>query len=149
MAYEGYLIRLLSATGATHYDIRPQDIKINTYQVTWEGQDYSSYRDDTGYLHRVALKSRPPKVEFYTRNGMTGAELNTFMSGVRNLIRNKEERKYYAKIFIPEINDYITDEVYMPEPTFSIHRIEGSTLYYNSFRMAFIGYGTSGSWSNS
>lgn len=145
MAYQGYLIRLQgSASG--NYTITPDKIKLNSYSVVWESQDRSAYRDANGMLHRNALPSRPPKVEFYTKNMMTNAQLSNFMGAIRARSVSLKERKYIASIYIPEIDDYVTDEVYMVDPQPSIYRVDGNTIYYNSFRIAFIGYGTSGSY---
>lgn len=154
MAYDsrlGLISFFNGETGDYLYTISPTNIKLNTYNVTWESQDYSAYRDANGKLHRNPLASRPPKVEFQVRNGMDNEELNEFMAEIRACAFNEHTRKqrlYHAKVYIPEIDDYVEDDVYMVDPTFSIYRIDGEVIYYNSFRMAFIGYGNNTSWSN-
>lgn len=142
MAYRGYLIKIGGQ------EILPQDMKIDSYQVTWNSQDLNAYRDASGELHRTALKSRPVKVEFYTRNMMTNEQLSVFLSKIRSKFDSSEghknEKRASAEIYVPEIDDYVKDDVYMADTTPSMYRVDGMTIYYNSFRVAFIGYGVTG-----
>lgn len=126
-----------------------QDIAIGQYSVTWNSQEYSAYRDSNGELHRNSIKSRPPKVEFYTRNMMTGGELATFLARIRNQFSSLEQKKLRnAQVFVPELNGFVTDDLYLADFTPTIDHIDESTgtIYYKSFRMAFIGYGTAQSY---
>ncbi len=142
--YAGYLIEI------GNYRIRPQDIKLDSYSVTWNSQDFTAYRDSDGELHRNALRRRPPKVEFSTRNMMTNEEFSEFMLSIRSQYSASDngfvEKRMHATIYIPEIDDYITDDVYMADVKPSIYRIDGNVIYYNSTRIAFIGYGKEGSY---
>lgn len=129
--------------------VSSRDVAIGQYSCTWNSQEYSAYRDSNGMLHRNSLQSRPPKCEFYTRNMMTGAELATFLQKIRNQFTVAAEKRITnAQIFVPEINGYITDDVYLADFTPTIDHIDEATntVYYKSFRMAFIGYGTAQSY---
>lgn len=125
------------------------DVAIGQYSVTWNSQEYSAYRDCNGLLHRNSIASRPPKCEFYTRNGMTGGQLATFYARIRNQFSDAKEKKISnAQIFVPELNRYITDDIYLADSTPAIDHIDEATntIYYKSFRVAFIGYGTESSY---
>ena len=113
-------------------------IKEKTYTAYQSVQDLDSYRDANGELHREALPHVPIKVEFETMpldNDSYGAIMNI----IKGNYLNELERKVSITAFIPELNGYVTQDVYMAEPQPKISHIDDK-VHYESLRMAFIGY---------
>ena len=67
--------------------------------------------------------------------------MNELFSNIRANYTNAVERRSTAKIYIPELDSYVTQSVYLSDPEFSIWGIINGKIYYNSLRIAFIGYG--------
>ena len=136
MSYGGYLLKVGSYTiDGTKY------INYASYKATKNIQDLDSYRDASGVLHRTALSHAPIKIEFETREGLTNDELGTFMSNIRSNYTNAAERCASVTAFIPELNDYVTQDCYMPDPQFTIRKIDtNNVVTYEKTRIAFIGY---------
>lgn len=137
MAFDGTLLTVGSyaITGQKYID-------YGKYNATINVQDLDSYRDANGVLHRNALDHAPVKIEFETKENLTNEDIGTFMGSIRSNFSVEKERKASVRAFVPEINDYITQEMYMPDPQFKIKRIDPktNTIYYESTRIAFIGY---------
>lgn len=137
MAFAGYLLKVGNyEIDGTYY------INWDKYNVTYQIQDLDSYRDANGVLHRNALPHVPIKVEFETRENLTNADMATFFGAIRSNYTNAAERKASIKAYVPEIDDYITQDMYMSDPQFKIKKIEPKTnvIKYESVRVAFIGY---------
>lgn len=134
--YSGFLLKI------GNY-IVPTDkfISAESYSVTYNVMDLDSYRDANGKLHREALEHVPIKVEFETPAMLTditfGQEL---MGNIRKNYTNARERKCIATAYIPELDSYVTQEVYMVTPTPQIYGNYGGRLHYKPIRMAFVGY---------
>ena len=135
MAYEGYLIQI------GNYKIPIKYMQAENYAVTLNSQDLDSYQDANGDLQRTALNNFVPKVEFQTPPKFPQSKMNDLFSNIRRNYINSVERKLVAKIYIPELDSYVTQNVYLSDPEFSIWGIIDDTIYYNSVRIAFIGYG--------
>lgn len=135
MAYEGYLVQI------GNYKIPMKFIQAENYTVTLNSQDLDSYQDANGNLQRTALNNFVPKVEFQTRPMLTRDQMNELFSNIRANYTNAVERRSTAKIYIPELDSYVTQSVYLSDPEFSIWGIIDGKIYYNSLRIAFIGYG--------
>ncbi|MFQ6880543.1 MAG: DUF6711 family protein [Oscillospiraceae bacterium] len=135
MAYEGYLVQI------GNYKIPMKFIQAENYTVTLNSQDLDSYQDANGNLQRTALNNFVPKVEFQTRPMLTRDQMNELFSNIRANYTNAVERRSTAKIYIPELDSYVTQSVYLSDPEFSIWGIINGKIYYNSLRIAFIGYG--------
>ena len=135
MAYEGYLVQI------GNYKIPMKFIQAENYTVTLNSQDLDSYQDANGNLQRTALNNFVPKVEFQTRPMLTRDQMNELFSNIRANYTNAVERRSTAKIYIPELDYYVTQSVYLSDPEFSIWGIINGKIYYNSLRIAFIGYG--------
>ena len=132
MAYGGFLI---SVGG---YNIPLKFMRAETYKVTMNTMDLDSYRDVDGVLHRTSLEHVAPKVEFNTPF-MKGKEVEDLMSKLRGAFNNEHERKCSCQVFIPELNDYKTCDMYMPDPTFTIYGIDEGEIIYNETTLKFIG----------
>lgn len=139
MAFEGYLIQFPKTgdviTGESF-------IKIESFKPKRNIQDLNPYRDANGIMHRNALSHVPIKVEFETRDGITNTELQNFMTIIKNNYTIAKERKLRIKVYIPEQDAYVTQDVYMPDldPTIKNIDLQNNVVKYKSVRFAFIGY---------
>lgn len=131
--YSGFLIKI----GGELLDLKY--IKEKTYNSYPSVQDLDSYRDANGELHRSALPHVPVKTEFETMP-LDNNELGDLLGLIRNHYLNELERKVSVTVFVPEYNDYVTQNAYMAEPKPKIDHIDGNKVYYESLRLAFIGY---------
>ena len=137
MAFAGYLIKVGNyEIDGTYY------INWDNYNVTRQIQDLDSYRDANGVLHRNALDHVPIKVEFETRENLTNSDIATFFGNIRANYTVPKERRAMITAYVPELDSYITQEMYMADPQFKIKRIEPKTnvIHYERVRVAFIGY---------
>ena len=141
MGFNGYLLKI--GTGNSAFTITGECyIDYASYDATKEVQDLDAYRDATGALHRNALPHIPMKVNFQTRPGLDNEEMSTLLSGISSNYSNALERKATVTAFIPELNDYVTQEMYMAGPTLKIRKIDTAQnkVYYESCKITFIGY---------
>lgn len=135
MAYNGFLFKV------GNYII-PADkyIKIQTYKTTLNVQDLDSFRDADGVLHRTALNHRVNKVEFETPSMLTNVEMTELFDKIAGNYIRSAERKCICTIYVPELNDYMSQQMYMSDPTFNIYRILNNIVVYNSVRIVFTAY---------
>lgn len=135
MAYQGYLIKV------GNYEISMKKfIKAESYTVYRSITDYDSTRDANGYLVRNALDHQPNKVEFETPAMLTNKEFAELMRNISNQYTVPKERKASVTLYIPELDDYVTQDMYMPDIKPTIYGSYGNELHYNSIRLSFIGY---------
>lgn len=134
MAYSGYLIKV------GNYTIPLSLIRAETYVVLKSGQDLDSYRDSNGLLHRQALDHWIAKAEFETKPLMTNKEMSAFLNNISNNYTNVKEKKANVNLYIPELDDYVNQEMYVPDISFTIYTANSELVKYNSTRIAFIGY---------
>ena len=132
--YNGTLIKL------GNYELPLRYIKAETYQVLFSTNDLDSYRDANGELHRNALDHKVAKVEFQTPPLLTNHQVSELMRNIQLQYTNAREKKLLVTMYIPEMDDYVTQEMYIPDIQFTIYGIFGSVIKYNAFRLAFIGY---------
>ena len=135
MAYNGYLIKV------GNYEIPTNKyIRAESYSITRNIQDLNSYRNEEGVLIRTALDHVPLKIEFETPPMLTNIEMsNLFLNFQVNYISEKE-RKAEVTAYVPELDKYISQEMYMADPQFTIYGNYGHIIRYQSVRIAFIGY---------
>lgn len=134
MAYSGWLIKV------GDYKIPHSWIRAETYQVTKNGQDLDSYRDANGKLHREALEHWVAKAEFETPPLKTNIEVAQFMGNISKNYINSVEKNALVTVYIPELDNYVTQEMYVPDITFTPYYADEKIIKYNQFRIAFIGY---------
>lgn len=134
MAYAGYLIQV------GNYKIPHSWIRAETYVVTKNGQDLDSYRDANGVLHRNALEHWVAKAEFETPPLKTNKQVATFMNNIASNYTNATEKKANVTLYIPETDSYVTQEMYVPDISFTLYSADDTEVKYNQFRVAFIGY---------
>ena len=70
----------------------------------------------------------------------TSAQNNLMKNIQRNYMSSLEERKALVTLYIPEIDDYVTQEMYMSDVKPTIYGTYGGIVRYNAVRIAFIGY---------
>ena len=134
VAYAGYLIQV------GNYRIPHSMIRAETYIVTKNGQDLDSYRDGDGKLHRTALEHWVAKAEFEVPALKTNKEVAAFMGNIAANYTNAVEKKANVTLYTPEIDNYVTQEMYVPDIQFTLYSATATEIKYNQFRVAFIGY---------
>ena len=135
MAYKGYLIKV------GNYKIPLSMIKAESYKVTNYSQDLDSYNSIDGALHRTALELQAPKVEFETKNMLTNTEMSDLMLGIKANYTIPLEKRASVEVYVPEIDKYITNDMYMTDFTPTIYFADSTIIKYLSTRIAFISYG--------
>lgn len=135
MAYAGYLVKV----GV--YEI-PADnfIRAQSYKATLSVQDLDSYRDANGVLHRTALEHRVNKIEFETPAMLTNVDMAELFGKIAENYTVPAERKFIGTFYVPEIDAYVSQDMYMSDPSFSIYGIFDGVIKYNPVRIAFIAY---------
>ena len=73
--------------------------------------------------------------------GLTNTELGTFLGSIQRNYINESERKVLASVYVPELDDYVSQDMYMAEPIIKIRRIDkDNTINYEAVEIKFIGY---------
>ena len=134
VAYEGYLLQI------GNYKIPHSYISANSYKAYLNSQDLDSYRDGDGVLHRNALSHTPNKIELNTKNMLSNTEFAKLMSNIRNNYTNNLERKASVKAYIPELDSYVTQDMYLADLQPEIYSATSKKIQYKEIRLAFIGY---------
>ena len=135
MAYAGYLVKVGDYTISAG-----KFIKAQSYKATLSVQDLDSYRDANGVLHRTALEHRVNKVEFETPAMLTNTQMAELCSNIANNYTVPTERKFIGTFYVPEIDAYVSQDMYMSDPSFTIYGIFDNVIKYNPVRIAFIAY---------
>lgn len=135
MAYKGYLIKV------GNYKIPLGMIKAESYKVTNYSQDLDSYQSIDGLLHRNALELQAPKVEFETKNMLTNTDMTDLLNGIQANYTIPLEKKASVEVYVPELDKYITNDMYMADFTPTMYSADASVIKYLSTRIAFISYG--------
>ena len=135
MAYAGYLVKVGDYTISAG-----KFIKAQSYKATLSVQDLDSYRDANGVLHRTALEHRVNKVEFETPAMLTNTQMAELFSNIANNYTVPTERKFIGTFYVPEIDAYVSQDMYMSDPSFTIYGIFDNVIKYNPVRIAFIAY---------
>ena len=131
--YSGFLLKL------GNFEFPLKYIEANTYQVKLNGQDLDSYRDGDGVLQRNALEHKVATVTFNTKPNLTDIQIGELMENIRKNYLNEIEENVIATVFIPKLNDYITQEMYLADPLFTIKEIS-DIIKYDRITFDFVGY---------
>lgn len=134
VAYKGYLLKV------GNYKIPHKYISASSYKAYLNSQDLDSYRDGNGVLHRNALSHQPNKIEFNTRNMLSDKEFSAFMGNIQENYTNNLERKASVTAYIPEVDKYITQDMYISDIQPEIYSADSKSIKYKEIRIAFIGY---------
>ena len=135
MAYKGYLIKI------GNYIFPRSMIKAESYKATNYGQDSDSTRDVNGILHRTALENTAPKVEFETRNMLDNTQVSSIFANIQANYTNAVEKKASVEVYVPELNKYVTSDMYMTDFEPTMYFADEKEIKYLSTRMAWISYG--------
>ena len=135
MAYKGYLIKI------GNYTFPLSMIKAETYKATNYGQDLDSTRDVDGILHRTALSNTAPKVEFETRNMLDNTQMSSIFANIQANYTNAIEKKASVEVYVPELDKYVTSDMYMADFEPTMYYADSTKIQYTSTRMAWISYG--------
>lgn len=138
MAYAGYLIKV--GPSDNQYELPLSLFRAETYTVYKSVTDLDSYVDADGKLHRNALAHIPNKVEFETIPLLTNIQFANLMSNLYSRMVNQLERKISVTLYIPEIDSYVTQDMYMPDIKPTLYYADEEKIQYNQIRLAFIGY---------
>lgn len=135
-AYNGYLARV------GDYRIPNDYINATTYKITRNTQDLDSYNDANGKLHRNALEYVCDKLEFTTPY-LWDDQVEDLLSNIRANYESRIERRASVRVYVPEFDEYKTQDMYLSNPEVTIYRIDDDKkkILYAPIRICFIGYG--------
>lgn len=134
MSYNGYLIKVGS------YTIPQDKIRASSYSAVLHGQDLDSFRDANGLLNRTALEHTVPEVNFELVPMLTNNDVSDIFSQIKSNYLIPIERKVSATVYVPELDDYVTQDMYMPDVSFPIYGTYNGVITYNAIAISFIGY---------
>lgn len=133
MAFSDYLIQVGS------YQIPNSAIKYDSWSSIYETQDYDSYRDENGDLHRNALAGRKMKVEFNTPY-MYKQDFDSLMAGIRGQFISAVEQSANVTAYIDELGDYVTQKCYLVNVNPKVAQNSPNGIIYQPTRICFIAY---------
>jgi hypothetical protein len=133
MSFNGYLIKV------GNYKFPLKYILAESYVVKKNIQDFESYRDANGILHRNALDHYAITVSFEIKQNRTNLEINEIMSNIKANFTIPKERRADVTLYVPEEDAYITQAMYMPDIEFTIKEIS-DIIKYDKIKFEFIGY---------
>lgn len=138
MGFNGYLIKI--GNYSTFFN---KFIVSESYKISKKVIDLDSYRDANGVLHRNALPHVSYTISFEVKP-LDNTRMQELLSSIRENFTIPAERKLSVSFYVPELDDYVTTDCYMPDPEFPINRIETQTIipviYYDKITLKFIGY---------
>lgn len=133
MAYSDYLVKV------GNYTIPLGKIKADTYKSVRTVIDLDSYRSADGVLIRNALPHVPYKLEM-NLIPMYNTDLQTIIQNIRSNFISSIEKKANVTFYDTETDQYITQEMYMPDINFQIYGIFDGRILYDETTIKFIGY---------
>lgn len=131
--YSGFLIKV------GDYEIPLVYMNAKSYKSTYETLDMDSYRDADGRLQRSALSHKVPTTEVQMK-ALTSDFAGALLEGIKNSYINANEKKVLGTVWVPELNDYVTDYMYIPTLDFTISTVDATKVYYEPFTLKLIGY---------
>lgn len=137
MVFDGTLLKV------GNYKFPLKYIEYGTYKVTLNTQDLDSKRATTGILHRTVIDHAPVKVEFSLLSDLTNLIISNIMSNIKSNYINTKEKSANLTVFVPEMNDYITQKCYLnPSMEFPIKEIDvkHKIIIYDSISFSWTGY---------
>lgn len=139
MSFNGSLLKL------GNYEFPLDYIEAQSYEGSLITQDVDSTATANGVLKRNVVPHQPIRISFNLIDGLTNKQWDIIHSAmVANFEKTThpaQEKKFKATAYIPEINDYVVQDVYLkPDIAFPIDSIEGDTITYNPINLVFVGY---------
>lgn len=142
MAFNGYLLRLLSTNGV-YTEIPLGLLRYSTYKVTPDQRlDLDTgLRDLTGVMHRVVVNHTATKIEVNTIS-LNDSQANQLITLLMSHVRNYLERDVYLQYWDTESQSYKTGHFYIPDIQWQIRNVDTvrNKINYNETRIAFIEY---------
>lgn len=139
MAYAGYLIKVFG-TGQLDDYVIPMGLMLEkTYKGTYSVLDSDSKRNAKGKLVRTALSHKVPHCTVDFRP-LDNTVVGPLMASLRARYTKAKEHKLKASIWVPMLNDYVTESFYIPDTEFTIKKIENGKVFYETFTLELIGY---------
>lgn len=137
MGYNGYLIKVGT------YEIPMKFIALEGYKVTPNmRQDLDPFRDNNGVLTRNVVTNMPSKIEFNTPY-LFRKDMQTLMTNIRSQFTNSAEKKASVTFFCEDIDDYKTEDMYIPDVPFEMYHRNADSFdlsLYKPTTIKFIGY---------
>lgn len=133
MAYRGYLLKI------GDYKFPLKYIKADTYKAYINMQDLNPWTDAKGFLHRNAVDLKATKAEFETRAMLTNEIFSGIMANIYKNFTVPKAKQCNITMYIPEIDDYITQTGYMADITPQIYYAGKDIIKYDPISFAFIG----------
>ena len=139
MAYSGYLIKIKGTGNLSDYVLPLSYMLEKTYKGTYSVLDSDSKRNAKGKLIRTALSHKVPHCSVDFRP-LSDTEVGEVMSNIRSRFTKTKEHKLSASVWIPMLNDYVTDSFYIPDTEFTVRQVTNTSVEYDSFTLELIGY---------
>lgn len=137
MSFDGYLLKFGDTILPNKY------LYYDSYSATPNQRtEIEAYRDDyTQELFRATSDGVKSKIEA-TIKPMWLEDKMEFMNILKEGLVDKLQRKYEVTYWNDEDTSYAMGYFYIPDTTFSIHRIDekNNTILYNSFKLTLIEY---------
>lgn len=132
--YQQYLIKI------GNYKIPLEYIAYESYKFKENSQDVDSGRNALGELIRNTLEHKIYKFELNLMGGLNNLEVSNIMNNIRQQFIIPNERRCHVTGYFPEINDYIEQDMYIPDIDYTIQEIGDGVIIYDEIRIAGIGY---------
>lgn len=137
MAFGGYLIKKYNAN--VYFPERL--IVWGSYEVSPDKrQDKDPKRDLTGILHRAVVSAKPSTIKFETRE-LHAADVAEIQSFFNSCMVNSAERKVRLTFWNPDTNSYKSENMYLPDLTYTICYHTNTDIVYAPMEFELIGYG--------
>lgn len=131
--YSGFLIKV------GEYEIPLAYMLASSYKTAYETLDLDSYRDSNGVLQRTALGHKVPTVEVQIES-LNDTKMGALFGGITRNYINATEKKVLATVWIPELNGYVSADMYIPTVDITIRTVNEKEINYDPFTLKLIGY---------
>lgn len=138
--FNGKLIEVKQGNNYVEFPLKY--INAESYDITPDQRmEVAANRASSGVLVRNTCSHTASKIEFDTTI-LTNRDVKIISTLLANAYTNALERKLTIRYYVPNIDDYKTATVYVPDVDFHIMRVDKTTntIWYNSIRYAFIEY---------
>jgi len=146
MGYQGYLLKVASTSTSNDWFTIPHNfIKERSYKGTYSTMDLNSTRNANAVLDRNVVEHKVPHCVMTIKplNDDKLATLFGVSGGITTRYADAKEKSIYCKMWVPELNDYVTVLCYVPDIDFTIKKVVNTSPYsvdYDEFELEFIGY---------
>lgn len=135
MAFEGYLLKV------GEYEFPLQHIEHKTYSVKKQVILADKFSNANGRTTRDVLDHYTLDVSFNTCASLTNTDVNEIMTGIRNNYSVEKERKASVTVYVPELDGYVTQDMFLSDPQFNIISItKDNKINYDKIKFQFNGY---------